>query len=79
MSPLAAPRTDRAPVRDVLLTVQQAAERLGLKVQTVRNWLSMRRIGCIRVGGRVSIPESEVLRLLAEGWRPPVKVWKGQE
>ena len=78
MNALSALRLHRAPIHDVMLSVNQAAERLGLKVQTVRNWISSRRIGVVRVGGRVSIPESEVLRILAEGWQPPVKVWEGQ-
>ncbi len=70
--------SQRAPVHDVQLSVGQAAARLGLKIQTVRNWISQRKIGVIRVGGRVSVPESEVLRILAEGWQPPVKLWEGQ-
>jgi len=77
MNALRAAQTVKAPIHDVLLSVGQAAERLRLKPQTIRNWLSRRRIGAIRVGGRVSIPESEVLRILAEGWAPPVRLWTG--
>jgi len=72
-----APSPAKAPVHDVLLSVDQAAERMRVKPKTVRNWRLLRKIGAIRSGGRVSIPESEVLRILAEGWQPPVKLWKG--
>ncbi len=75
---LRALRPEKAPVHDVLLSIPQAAQRLGLKVQTLYNWVSLRRIGAMRVGRRVSIPESEVLRILAEGWQPPVKIWEAQ-
>ena len=68
-------RPPKAPVHDVMLSVDQAAERLRLKPQTVRHWLCKGRIGCFRVGGRVSIPTSEIERILGEAWRPAVKLW----
>lgn len=69
---------DKPPLHDLLLSVPQAADRLRLRVQTLRNWIAARRIGVIRVGRRVSVPESEVLRILTEGWAPPAKVWETQ-
>ena len=51
----------------VLLSVEEAAARLGLAVGTVRHWVSQRRITCIKVGRRCRIPEAEVARILEAG------------
>ena len=53
-----------------MLTVKQAAERLGLKNATVRAWIAQRRIGIVRLGRSVRIPVEEVERLIAEGTVP---------
>jgi excisionase family DNA binding protein len=53
-----------------MLTVRQAAERLGLKVSTLRAWIGQRRIGIVRLGRAVRIPLEEVERLIAEGAVP---------
>ena len=52
------------------ISVTQAASDLGLSVHTMRAWISQRRIGYVRLGRAVRIPESEVLRLLEEGFVP---------
>ena len=55
----------------VLLRVEEAAERLAVKESTVRAWLLRRRIGRVRIGRRaVRIPASEVARIIAEGTIP---------
>lgn len=53
-----------------MLTVKQAAERLGLKAATLRAWIGQRRIGIVRLGRAVRIPLEEVERLIAEGTIP---------
>jgi excisionase family DNA binding protein len=50
-----------------LLTVTEAADLLALKVKTLRAWIAARRIGCVRLGGAVRIPATEVQRLIEEG------------
>jgi excisionase family DNA binding protein len=54
-----------------LLTSQAFAEKLGIKISTVRSWLLARRIAKVRVGRRaIRIPESEVERIIHEGFVP---------
>jgi excisionase family DNA binding protein len=53
-----------------LLTVPQAAAALALKPKTIRAWIAARRIGCIRLGGAVRIPASEITRLIEDGTIP---------
>ena len=65
MSELTAP-----PVREALHTIREAAARLTLKESTLRKWVLTRRIGVIRLGGAVRIPESAIAELLAHGTRP---------
>lgn len=58
-----------------LLTVQQAAERLGLREATVRKLIFQRRIDTIRPSVRaVRVPESAVRKILEQGYRPAVPV-----
>ena len=49
-----------------LLTVKEAAERLGLVEGTLRIWISRGRVTYHKIGRAVRIPRSEVDRLLAE-------------
>lgn len=53
-----------------MLTVRQAAERLGLRDSTLRAWIVQRRIGIVRLGRAVRIPLEEIERLIAEGSVP---------
>ena len=52
-----------------LLSVPQFSERLGVTVACGRRWLLERKIAHVKVGRLVRIPESEVDRLLAQGFR----------
>ena len=62
-----------------LLSVQQAAERLGLKEATIRRMIFQRRIDTIRPLVRaVRIPESAIRKILERGYRPAVQV-EGRE
>jgi excisionase family DNA binding protein len=56
---------------ETLLTIPQAAERLGLKASTLRAWVFFRKIECVRLSPRaVRISAREVERLIAEGTIP---------
>jgi excisionase family DNA binding protein len=49
-----------------LLTVGEAAERLGLREGTIRVWLAQRRLPRINCGRAVRIPAEAVERFIAE-------------
>jgi excisionase family DNA binding protein len=54
-----------------MLTVQQAAEQLGLREATIRAWLMRRRISCVKLSARcVRIPREEVERLIRDNLIP---------
>jgi excisionase family DNA binding protein len=55
---------------EVLLTLEQAAERLGLKPVTVRMWASARKIARVKLGRAVRIPESEIAKIIERGLIP---------
>jgi len=52
---------------DTLLTPMQAANRLNVRVRTIRRWLSLRRIEYVKAGASVRIPEREIKRIVEEG------------
>ena len=53
-----------------LLTLEEAARRLGLKPVTLRMWASARKIARCKLGRAVRIPESEIDRLIAQSLIP---------
>jgi excisionase family DNA binding protein len=57
---------------DVLLSVEQAAVRLGgISKWTVYAWLSQGRLQRTKVGGRTMIRESELARVIQDGGKSP--------
>jgi excisionase family DNA binding protein len=61
---------DRNPP-DKLLRVTEVAERLGLRVSTIRAWVLYRRIEAVRVGRRaIRIPSSAVQKIIEAGMIP---------
>jgi excisionase family DNA binding protein len=56
---------------DRLLRVQEVADRLGLRVATIRAWILHRRIPAVRVGRRaIRIQLSAVERVIQQGRIP---------
>jgi excisionase family DNA binding protein len=56
---------------DRLLTLEEAARILGLKVATLRAWRLTRQIPFVRVGTRaIRVPSSAVRQILEEGRIP---------
>ena len=49
---------------DRLLTLKEAAERLGLSSWTLRRWCLQARIESVKLGGRRLIPESTIARMI---------------
>ena len=55
---------------DELLTVEEAAVRLGLAQVTIRSWILRRRIGFVKLGRSIRIPADELSRLVSAGFIP---------
>jgi excisionase family DNA binding protein len=53
-----------------LLTLEQAAERLGMRPVTLRMWASSRKIARVKLGRAVRIPESEIAKIIERGLIP---------
>lgn len=53
-----------------LNSIEETARRTGLRPMTIRMWASTRRISKVKLGRRVLIPETEILRLIAENTIP---------
>jgi len=53
-----------------LLRIKDAAERLGLREKTLRNWIYERKIDSVKIlGGNVRIAESTIDNIISEGVR----------
>jgi excisionase family DNA binding protein len=50
--------------------VQQAAEQWNVSVKTAWNWIAQGRVGVVRLGRAVRIPQEEIDRLIEEGFTP---------
>jgi excisionase family DNA binding protein len=53
-----------------LLTVNEAAELLGLAPVTLRCWIGQRRISVVRLGRAVRISQEEISRMIERGTVP---------
>jgi excisionase family DNA binding protein len=60
----AQPSRDVTRSRRVLLSVEEAADYLGLSAGTMRNWISMRRIEHVKVGRLTRISQSALDRYI---------------
>lgn len=54
-----------------LLRIKEAADRLGMKSRTVRNWVYEGKIDSVKVlGGGIRITEDTIEKIIADGTRP---------
>jgi hypothetical protein len=53
-----------------LLPINVFSDRLGMSIAWSRKLVQARRVAYVRIGRRLAIPESEVLRIIAEGLTP---------
>jgi excisionase family DNA binding protein len=53
-----------------LRPVIEAARQLGISVWTLRKKAYQREIASVKIGTKLPIPESEMVRLVQEGMRP---------
>ena len=61
-------RTPReATELDTLLSIEQAAERLGTSVRFVRRLIAERRIAYVKLGRHVRIAERDLINFVATG------------
>jgi excisionase family DNA binding protein len=61
-----------------LITIREAAERLGLKESTIRKYILKRQIAYVKPSVRaVRIPIEELERILAAGLRPVIPQTEG--
>jgi len=59
---------------ETLYSVEQAAQKLGgISKWTIHAWLSSGKLRRTKVGSRTMIRESELLKLLEEGEKPPTR------
>lgn len=61
-----------------LLSITEAAGRLGLAPITVRQWSARRKLARVRLGRRILIPASEVERLIEAGTIPALPPERGR-
>ena len=55
----------------ILLKVPEAARQLGLAEKSCWSWVYSGKIGFHRIGRSIKIPQSEIDRILDEGYTPP--------
>ena len=61
-----------------LITIREAAERLGLKESTIRKYILKRQIAYVKPSVRaVRIPIEELERILSAGLRPAIAQAEG--
>jgi len=60
-------------VRSKLLTVKESAEQLGLSARTVWAWIYARKLGVVRLGRAVRIPQSAIDELIDAGSIPATR------
>ena len=57
-------------MRPNLLTVKESADQLGLSVRTVWAWIYARKLGVVRLGRAVRIPQTAIDELIEAGSIP---------
>lgn len=55
------------PVAKRLFTKREAAEMLGISERSIDRFINLRKIGAIKIGAAVRIPDYEVERVVNEG------------
>jgi len=61
---------NQTSAHDPLHDVPEASVLLRVAPLTIYKWIGQRKLGCVRLGRAVRIPESEIKRLIEEGTCP---------
>jgi excisionase family DNA binding protein len=64
--------SDRAPVLETLLTVEQVAELLAFKPSTIRAYCEQRKLPHVRIGGQLRFRPSELHEWLEQRSSRPI-------
>lgn len=57
-----------------LMSIQEAADLLEIKSETMRKWAAEGRVAVVRLARRaLRIPASEIVRLQRESYRPAIR------
>jgi excisionase family DNA binding protein len=61
-----------APTRPLtgLCNIDETAAALAVKPKTIRTWIAARRLGCVRLGRAVRVPQAEIDRVISQGTIP---------
>lgn len=54
------------------VSIEEAARLLGVSAPTIRRLLKQKRLGCMRVAKRITIPMAEIERFQARQFEPAV-------
>jgi excisionase family DNA binding protein len=57
-------------MRGELNKVRNFAEKLNISDKTAWAWIAQRRVGVVRLGRAVRVPQEEIDRLIEEGFTP---------
>jgi len=52
-----------------LLTIQEAADQMGLSPWTVRRWIATKRLDVVRLGRALRIPMASIEKKILDGLR----------
>ena len=67
-------KTQAFKTRQPLYRIPSAGEYLSVPPipdKTIRGWIAKGKIGIVRIGGSIFIPQSELDRIVEEGMTPP--------
>lgn len=53
-----------------LMSVEQAAQALGLRPSTIREWVALRKIAHVKIGRLLKIQRSEIARVINDNLVP---------
>lgn len=59
--------------RDVFLTLQEVADRLGYAYITIYGWVKQKKIPCYKLGGYWKVKESELNEFIEKRKQVPVE------
>jgi len=62
---------EREPFFERLITVEEFAGALGLAPQTIRNWVAMRKVPYLKIGGRTRFRRESLEAWLAQQENKP--------